>query len=404
MPVFLCLVILFVSNSVFGQDTGWCYSSLQKSTMAEPDYATPARKLTDTSIEERHWLAMKASAFVYSLPDLENTQSGDEFINNFVEFVERGVAEQIPGYHYFDSYSNRQSGLKFAIFAPDDSSAPWIFSFAGSETAIDWLADLSMGRDQIAHMETMVKKMLDCLTIDNSGDPIAGKNWIITGHSLGGGLAQIFAYKVQSLRTLMRMTPGRIELVTFNGFGALELALPNSAAAEIVIPQMLTSNYFVTGDIVSRIGQHVGQTVEIPTDAAGIPLIRVVQRHLMGTVEELLAPGGIINLNQTQRVAPPSSDPLNNLKSAGRTLGFLSSNHSETVIARLESVNILHQAVIELSQHPLIRPIDAQLTTYLQTLASEFKDDLESEVQTDFRDQLINDLENILTKIQTRNE
>lgn len=404
MPIFLCVVIIFVSSFAFGQDTGWCYSSLQKSTMTEPQFDTPARKLTDTTMEERHWLAMKASTLAYALPDLENTKNGNEFINNFVDFVDRGVSAQIHGYHYFDSYSNRQSGLKFVILVPNDTSAPWIFSFAGSETAIDWLADLNMGRDQIEHMEAMVKKMIDCLYIDNAGDPIAGKNWIITGHSLGGGIAQIFAYKVQSLRTLMRFTPGRIELVTFNGFGALELALPNSAAAEIVIPQMLTSNYFVTGDVVSRIGHHVGETVEIPTESIGIPLIRAAQRHVMSTVEDLLIIDGNMNLSETRRVAPPFSDPLNSLKGAGRALGFLASNQSDTVIARLQSVNTLHQAVIELSHRPLNNPVDHQLLTYLQTLATEYKDHLETEVQTGFRDQLIADLENILTVIKTRSQ
>ncbi len=404
MPIFICILLVFISSSVFGQDTGWCYSSLQKSTMMEPQFETPTRKLTDTSMEDRHWLAMKASSLVYQLPDLENTQNGSEFIENFVGFVESGVAAHIRGYHYFDSYSNRQSGLKFAIFAPDDSSAPWIFAFAGSETAIDWLADLNMGRNQIEHIETMVKKMTDCLYIDNAGNPIAGKNWIITGHSLGGGIAQIFAYKVQSLRTLMRFTPGRIELVTFNGFGALELALPNSAAAEIVIPQMLTSNYFVQGDIVSRIGQHVGETVEIPTESIGIPLIRVAQRHVMSTVEDLLNIDGNMNLSETRRVAPPFSDRLNSLKGAGRVLGFLASNQSDTVIARLQSVNTLHQAVIELSHRSLNNPVDHQLLTYLQILATEYKDHLEAEVQTGFRDQLITDLENILTGIKTRSQ
>ena len=108
MPIFLCVVIIFVSSFAFGQDTGWCYSSLQKSTMTEPQFDTPARKLTDTTMEERHWLAMKASTLAYALPDLENTKNGNEFINNFVDFVDRGVSAQIHGYHYFDSYSNRQ--------------------------------------------------------------------------------------------------------------------------------------------------------------------------------------------------------------------------------------------------------------------------------------------------------
>ncbi len=400
MPVFLCVTLIFISSSVWGQDTGWCYSSLQKSTIVEPQLETPVRKLTDTSIEERHWLAMKASSLVYKLPDLENTQNGNEFVETFVEFVEHRVATYIPGYHYFESYSNRQSGLKFMILAPDDPTSPWIFSFAGSETAIDWLADLSMGHDQILHMEAMVKKMIDCLYIDNAGNPIAGKNWIITGHSLGGGLAQIFAYKVQSLRTLMRFTPGRIELVTFNGFGALELALPNSAAAEIIIPQMLTSNYFVTGDIVSKIGQHVGQTVEIPANNVGLNLIKAAQRHLMSTVEDLLVQDGVLNLMQTKQVAPPFSEPLNSLKGAGRTLGFLTSNHSNTVIARLQHINILHQAVLELRHRTLNRPVDRQLINYLHQLTSEYKDNLSTEVQSKFKDDLIRDLENILLKIE----
>lgn len=390
-PVFFGLFALVFSSVTSAEDRGFCYSSLQKTTIQEPAgfYHPPI----DSQVRDiRHWYALRASMDIYNLPDLENSTKGDEFISKFDAFI----ASPVPGYQYWDFEVNRQTGLKYAILSPKDINDPWIFVFSGTQTSMDWAADLDLGRLQVAKVEDMVNVLMDCLTIDNDGNPLASKNWVITGHSLGGGLAQIFAFKLASRRFLSRMTPGKIELVTFNGFGAMDLILPDDSAP-LVVPRMLTANYFVDGDLVSRIGKHIGDTYKLKPSLGVNP----ISAHSLSTIESIVVSGDYVDFNGAIAVSPPYSGPLNSLTGVGSLFGFLIENPDERVWKRMEQLTLLEQAANVVIRRGLQGTYDYSALQYIENIAISFKNQIQNEVSSELRQDMIDDLEALIQAINT---
>lgn len=389
----LALLLSFILPLVAsGEDRGYCYSSLQKRTIQEPAgfYNPP---LDSQARDIRHWSALRASMDIYNLPDLENSTKGDEFISKFDAFI----ASPVPGYQFWDFEANRQTGLKYAILSPLDPINPWIFVFSGTQTSMDWAADLDLGRRQVQKVEDMVNVLVDCLTIDNEGNPLASKNWLITGHSLGGGLAEIFAFKLASRRMLGRMTPGKIELVTFNGFGALDLVTPDPASVDLVVPTMLTSNYFVAGDVVSRIGTHLGNTYELQPNFDVNP----ISAHSLSTIESIVMNGDYVDFSGAVAVAPPYSGVLNSLKSVGSVFGFVIENPDERLWKRLEQLTLLEQAANIVIRRGLSHTTDYSALRYIKNIAISFKEQIQSEPSSELRQEMIDDLEALIRAISS---
>jgi hypothetical protein len=392
-------LLLFFPSVVFAADHGLCFSSLTGETLQESSPGPAPLTALDTSL--RHWYAMKAAMAVYDLPDLDAPpSSGDEFVTQFENFLNTPP----PGYRYWSYSSDRASGMKFAVLEPEDPSYPWIFAFAGTQSTIDRFADLALGRAQVAKVEEMVSGLMDCLSFDRGGEPLAGKNWLVTGHSLGGGLAQIFAYLTQARRDLFRLTPHRLELVTFNGFGSLELVHPSAAIAEHVVPHMLTYNYFVTGDPVSVIGRHIGDTYELPMDETRFNPLENIKRHGLSTIESLVVQDNTVDFTIARRAEPPYSEPLNALKGVGAWLGFLVDNHNEKLTVQLEQITSLERAVNVIFQRDLKGARDREALMYFKSLALGLKADIEALPEDSLRRDMIADLDRLIRAIQNQTD
>lgn len=393
MSKILILITIAFSLTAGAEDLGLCYSSESRSTKLVT--SEELSSLDSIPLNVRHWLAMKASQLVYKLSDLEKAKTGEELIEMHKAFR----SEALPDYEQWDYHSDRSSGLKYAIFAPLNPSDPWIFAFAGTETALDWMADLNLGRAQLEQVEDMVEHLTNCKQVDKVGRPIASRNWIITGHSLGGGLAQAFAFKAQSRRMLLRLIPNRIELVTFNAFGALDLVTPTPETADIVVPQMRTANYFVTSDVVSKIGRHLGQTYELEMPSAGSNLKEIVNRHFMTTIENWVMKNGHPEFHMAESVAPPESQTLRALKKYAYHLGFLVEESTAGLAGRYAQLRVLEEAAEVVLARQMSEPFDRDALRYVANLSTAFAAELRAQVYHPLRQQQIEALERLTFRI-----
>ena len=395
MPRFL-LYTIFSLSSVFAhaQTTQrLCYSTVHRNIQTGVFNDGVALGATPRNL--RHELALRASALIYKLADLDIASTGAELLTSFEEFQ-----RQIPrGYTYDYFFMNRGSGLKYMILSPVNPTDPWIFAFAGTQTAIDWMSDVTLGRAQFAQAESLLYNFTNCEYDNGSGKSLGSRNWIITGHSLGGGLAETFAYLAQKRRLAAGLSVAPIELVTFNAFGALELVEDSVEAAAPITRTLATANYFVTGDLISRIGTHIGATYELQLPKASI--FQAANRHVIDTVWSAALKDGVPQFNLSRAATPPSSGLLNALKNHASFFKFLPSNQSDNLITRLNHMNILEEALNIIIRRNQGGSYDREANSYLNRMALVFLNDEQQKPLTGARKELIARLESFLNRSST---
>lgn len=155
------------------------------------------------------------------------------------------------------SWQDPLTGLFAQLYQRTDGSEDYILAFAGTDFASlgDWVTNANVGWPQ--WKEAKKQNLLDDI-----GSYIGeGKSLHITGHSLGGALAQFATYEI-----IERYYPGQqlsdvdISLITWNGLGGEAGLRQNS---ENFDPNLLNGlrveHYAHPDDIVARLGNgHVG--------------------------------------------------------------------------------------------------------------------------------------------------
>ena len=240
------------ATDLFG--TGLCYSSTAKSVV---NGIAIAPETSDLRV--RHRTALEASAAVYKLGKLAAAQPDLSVKIG----IQKGSGR---GYSIYRIGVDRGSGLQYTIFQPPTDRQPWILSFGGSDTVKSWIQGPKAAREQIRRSAQLLRLFTACEAADPAGLPFSQRPWILTGHSLGGAVAQAFAYVMQEVRAQLGLQPLSVELVTFNAFGPMTAAVgsTNPTPNYTFVNSLNASNYFVNGDPVSRVGRHIGSTVELP--------------------------------------------------------------------------------------------------------------------------------------------
>lgn len=230
--------------------------------------------------------AARAALALYALPDMENVISGAELIIKSYEFI--GMIPE--GYRFHSFFFEPDSGMKYMLLRPrlETDKRPDILAIAGTRSLLRWLGDPPP--DHLAALLTsrLVRLFTTCQFLDVFSTPFAARRLIITGHSVGGGLAETFAYLIQSKRLELGLSPMAIDLITFNSFGGRALIEKIIPYDESVTSHLRAHNYFVEGDVLSTVGDHVGPQFSLgapPDTTSNPPMVDLI--HSLSTVLHL---------------------------------------------------------------------------------------------------------------------
>ncbi len=207
----------------------------------------------------------------------------------------------------------------------------YIVAFRGTESAADWVNNANRGWPQYDYARGPIQGLLNSLT--DSGVHVS-----ITGHSLGGGLAQFAAYDYAYSNP---NASNEISLTTWNALGgkwALEEEYPDFSPS--VMNGISATHYYRYDDFVSRLGEgHVGgSTVELH-DPDGI-FDHILTAHGKLALQEGLTLGGSNNTpnyipisDAGQSVVGNLTDGLLNISNGNWGIGF--SNLAEGITPTL---------------------------------------------------------------------
>jgi Lipase (class 3) len=191
---------------------------------------------------------------IYDLPGFESERQGQRARTAYETYRTKVAKDYIEEYSLADPFT----GLKVALFKPVGEAAKlnlWVLAFAGSESISDWIGDVGSGKEQFEVFRKMLKENLGKYSQGVMG---TSPELLITGHSLGGGLAQVAAYQIDK-EMQARL---KIHLVTWNALGTIDLI---KKLDPTVTEQELrgrnerlgfVAHYFVCDDIVSQLGRH----------------------------------------------------------------------------------------------------------------------------------------------------
>lgn len=182
-------------------------------------------------------------------------------------FLLRGEAFTIA-----DRYEDPQTGFSALRLTPVEPGAPRaeIFAIDGLQVGsrADAVAAATLGRLQL-DSEVFRDMIQDAARLGAAGGEV-----LFVGPSLGGAVAQVAAYETAEALLASGAAPrfGEVGLVTVDPLGGADATRAINAGtldpAALAVIEAL--NLRTEGDIVSRIGSHLGPTLTFPgRDAAG---------------------------------------------------------------------------------------------------------------------------------------
>jgi hypothetical protein len=236
--------------------------------------------LAETASFSRQTLALEAANAVYDLPDINMLSRRKPIEEWFTKLREHSP----EGYRLVKTWNEPDSGLKLIVLRPDGGDTdprPWIVAIAGSESFIDWIGDLDYGANQVPGLEPIKAWLIHRKLIN--------RDILLTGHSLGGVLSQVLAYRLQKERLKQGTQTGKVHLVTWNCPGALPLLRRFDGPIDPAVTAGIDiQNYFVKGEFLSTVGHHLGPTYELPPPSAAFKrpgyLPEAVWHHKIGAV------------------------------------------------------------------------------------------------------------------------
>ena len=340
-----------------------------------------------------HENARVAASLNYVLGDLQTSPNGKAYVEGISNFLRSFP----PGYELYFAVSEPVAGLKYMILKSLDDS-PWIFAIAGTAGTLDWIVDLDLGGPQLERLTTAMGMLTTCQYQDDKGQPLASHKFIITGHSLGGGLAQAVAYEVQKRRLSNGLKPIDMQLITFNSFGAKALINRTAPYNPRIEPYLNATHYFVLGDLVSRIGEHCGPTRQLtppgvdPNSSVSIYKPSEIKRlHSMDLIEQIpLASAQLRPVTEIQAIRA--------LLGAGSILSeFLNSIYQDH---RDEKINaLLTQAVEELGHMPLFKPQREATRQFVKRAIFSHQLDMEKPSNGPMADLRVREMKALLLKL-----
>ena len=220
-------------------------------------------------------LAFYATKGAYEL------DAGGGFLRHLgYEFVENGI------------WTIEETGLKAALYSDDQGH--YILSFAGTEGAQDWYQNISsMGYSQWAERREKIEQIIEYIKTKDAGlESIA-----ITGHSLGGALAQYAAYDLVKGNVL---EAEQIDLITFNGLGGVSGLRDKYGAtynAELLSDSDIY-HYYEPSDLVVQLSEHLGGQESNYQLISSTKAEFFLEAHSLETIEQQMSSGSVLMNSQ----------------------------------------------------------------------------------------------------------
>src|SRR5665213_659252 len=152
------VAVLTLPVLAFAQAPGFCVPSNVAHASYRPYPDVTLSDMTQRLRRDTRLIsAMHSAMAIYDLPDMESVSSGQELLDRQVKFL-----SEVPfGYTLYFYISDPESGLKYMILQPK-AIGPWILAIAGTQSALDWLVDVDLGRSQFSKLQTIVSMFTDC--------------------------------------------------------------------------------------------------------------------------------------------------------------------------------------------------------------------------------------------------
>lgn len=185
------------------------------------------------------------------------------------------IAMQVRGYDFaiIEQYNDNDSGFSAIKVLPADGG-PMSFVIDGLEvgSAADTVAAVDLGGLQVrsAAFQAMIADAVEA-------QATLGRGVQFVGPSLGGAVAQVAAYEAAEalIAAGVPTAPGTVRLLTVDALGGRDAAeaLNGGTLDPAVLNVINALNIRTEGDLVSRIGSHVGETLSFQAvDASGNPI------------------------------------------------------------------------------------------------------------------------------------